>query len=192
MTITKNPAELTFEAAVEEARTILADLESERPDLVSRVGTFLVEADALEETTDDPEILVPALAFEATDIKRSPTTVPEFAGWIVRVLGGYLRPDENGELFGWSEEFREKIEAAIAEDRIGRGRCRECAEPVLWARTENRKNIPLDPEPRYLDEGATFVLELDTGLAVHWRAHYDQNPDTCLFRCHLERCHPDD
>ena len=190
--MTTTQRKLTYESAVEEARTILADLEKKRPDLVSRVGEFLVEADALTETTEDHDILGPALAFAATDENRSPTTVPEFAGWVVRAMGGYLRPDDDGELFGWSEDFREEVEAAIAEDRIGRGRCRECAEVVLWARTENAKNIPLDPEPRYLGEGATFVLELDTGLAVHWRAHYDQKPDNCLFRCHLERCKSDD
>lgn len=38
---------------------------------------------------------------------------------------------------------------------MNRGTCTSCGAPLLWARTENGRPIPLDPEPR--DDGNVYV-----------------------------------
>jgi len=40
--------------------------------------------------------------------------------------------------------------------------CRTCGATIVWSRTENNKNIPLNPEPV---EGGNIILECNGALA---------------------------
>lgn len=76
-------------------------------------------------------------------------------------------------------------------------RCRSCEAPILWARTEKGRRIPLDPEPYEGPEPAgLFVLrepDARTPLAVavppgafagepNYRSHFATCPNAALHR----------
>jgi hypothetical protein len=72
-------------------------------------------------------------------------------------------------------------------------RCRSCEAPILWARTEKGRRIPLDPEPYDgPDPRGLFLLRAD-GLAIAvspgdalgepvYRSHFASCPDAALHR----------
>jgi len=64
-------------------------------------------------------------------------------------------------------------------------RCRSCDAPLLWARTERGRRIPLDPEPYTGPEpGGLFVLRDDVAIAVSPGA-FEGEP---LYRSHFVTC----
>lgn len=69
-------------------------------------------------------------------------------------------------------------------------RCRSCDAPVLWAKTEKGRRMPLDPEPYTGSEPAgVFVLRFfeagtPTAVAVPPEAFKDEP----LYRSHFATC----
>lgn len=43
---------------------------------------------------------------------------------------------------------------------MNKGTCKTCKAPILWAKTENGKAVPLDAEPikRFIEEGEVVKL----------------------------------
>lgn len=75
--------------------------------------------------------------------------------------------------------------------------CRSCSAPILWARTERGKRIPLDAEPYGGDDtrGLFVLRELDDpegplaiaawgldGLEPHYRSHFATCPQAAEHR----------
>jgi hypothetical protein len=72
-------------------------------------------------------------------------------------------------------------------------RCRSCDAPLLWARTEKGRRIPLDPEPYTGPEPSGLFVLREGGLAVAappgafedeplYRSHFATCPDAALHR----------
>jgi hypothetical protein len=71
-------------------------------------------------------------------------------------------------------------------------RCRSCQAPMLWARTEKGRRIPLDVEPYAGDDPrGLFVLRAGVAVAVpagafedepRYRSHFATCPDASAHR----------
>jgi len=65
------------------------------------------------------------------------------------------------------------------------GECRSCGAPILWARTEHDRNIPLDRTPYDGPEpGGLFVLRDGVAIAVSPEAFAGED----LYRSHFATC----
>lgn len=69
-------------------------------------------------------------------------------------------------------------------------RCRSCKAPILWARTERGKNMPLDAEPYVGPEpGGLFVLrEPDEPKPLAVAVPPGAFPDEPHYRSHFATC----
>jgi hypothetical protein len=68
--------------------------------------------------------------------------------------------------------------------------CRSCEAPLLWARTEKGRRIPLDPDPYAGDDPrGLFVLRRELGLApLAVAATPDAFPGEPVYRSHFTTC----
>jgi hypothetical protein len=72
-----------------------------------------------------------------------------------------------------------------AEPRPSVPRCRECGQPIRWARTERGRTIPLDRDP--VPNGNLVLLPV-SGEAVHLRAGAAVEPGTLRYVSHFATC----
>lgn len=134
--------------------------------------------------TADAEQMAPALAYRLTE-PEVPAEARTESG-LRRFVELYREPSEWMEL---ALEIREAVEAG----GLGRGTCRYCGREVLWARTDDGCNIPLDPRPERWAEGGRFLFrQIGPGDAVvTWAPKLRDEtpaPDEYGLRCHLESC----
>jgi hypothetical protein len=69
-------------------------------------------------------------------------------------------------------------------------RCRSCQAPILWARTERTKAMPVDAEPYTGDDPrGLFVLRRPNGMApLAIAVPFGAFPGEPLYRSHFATC----
>lgn len=66
------------------------------------------------------------------------------------------------------------------------GTCRSCQAPMIWARTQAGRNIPLDPTPS--PKGNVELTADNFAVVLGGRAADERRVDTDLYISHFATC----
>lgn len=158
--------------------------------LLDEARTLLRIAGMIDTHRDLPdEVVVNALVYLATERQEDPKRMK---AWVVRNCGGdpIRAVPPHGDPDTWDQQYLDRIDRAVGTGSLGRDRCPDCGECLLWAVDPAAgRAVPLDPEPRLYSEGGRYVLEPEEGAVHHYLKRYPPKPaDVYLFRSHLTRC----